>query len=1516
MAENGGSNINITATDRQARRTIASFFRSVESQARRFSRTMDNTNPVGNMADSFDNLGDHFDDAFDDMEHRTRGFYDRWGNYHRRTTSTIGRAIRDLPEHLKPFHRSLDDTRKHLRSLNYVTVSLEEMSEAAVKSQVAIDKVGSVGSGGKKGIKIINELNRSVKETQLAILGLNRDGTVKISTEQTEERLRHFRNEIEQTKEDLQRLRDAGDFASYEAGMTVVERKLRDVDEAMRAAARGGPRYTAMLQQLGINTADAMNRAAIEMEAYKDTWIRNVQLMEARKGQAQKMLEIVPETSVIKRIDSFFLGIGKRLETTAKQSTAASIALRQLGPNASMKDLMDRVTMINMGIMRMQQLSLAAGIALAGFTIAMFKAAQGPSPADVLQQQADAMSEYQEQLKQRTEQIESTWDIFEKVQLDKTSPGKLMSNLSGQVNALKQWNSNLSNIASRTSKDFVNYLSNLGPDAAGQIAALTKMSDSELNKYVALWQEKHKLARQRATSELAQLKADTDQKIKELQNSLTPLGIALEKAQGTWAQALAPFVDIWGRVAAKILDAATAVGKFVNKLNEANDDLTQAGGMIAYLATAFTLLLSPMAIGIGRAASFAAAFGFIWTTIGPLVLGLLRVIGIAGVLSTAIVVVVGSLMKMWGASEKLRNTVNSTFVQIKQVVSSAIAPLVPALNKLKTTILQALNSMVGAKQAGSFWQAMGDILARVINFIVTALLPKFRAGLEAVVNFIVQIAPKVGNMVQAVAGFIKVLVSTVTNGNTLIGKIFKVAWTVIEFIIKGAWTNIKGIVTSGIAIITNLFQLFTNLLQGNWKAAFGNIVAIVKNVLIFIWNYINLMALGRILGVFKSFFVGGIALFKSGFGKISFNVQYFMLAIREFIEKTYTRITTATGNAFKSMLNWARSILGSMWSFIKSIFGSIYNFYVNIMRRIYIAFSNGWRGVQSLTLSFLKAVWGFIQSYFKFIYNFYVNILRRIFVIFQSGWRGVYNVTSSIFKSVYKFLSSIFSSIYKTISGAVTKTRQWVASGWNSLWSQTKTIFGNIKNSITKTYSDIVEGAKKLPSRIGQGIKNMAGGVKGGTIALANTLANALGKGINGAINGLNWVLGKIGVDKKIKPWPVPHYKAGTSEHPGGWFVAGDGGQEELIRFADGRIALSPPTDTLYYGDKGTEVLKGSDTKRLLDSGLIPGYDSGVGKALKKKASQLLGAAKNTASKVKDKAVSTGKKAKDLTLDVFEYMSKPKELMQKVFAKFVPSLPNISGAFGDILKGSIKMVKDKSVSYIKKQLGEGIGGGGAFMGSGKVSGSVSSWIKQAIAITGSPASWFGPLTTIAMKESGGRTGPSTVNKWDSNWRRGTPSMGLMQTIMPTFQSFKKAGFNDIMNPVHNAIAAINYIKKRYGTPFNTPGIRSMARGGPYKGYKFGGIINTPQIAALAENGKPEAVVPLVGRAMDPFAVGVAQKLGEIFNLNVTGTENGSPYVFQVNLNGRQVAEEVFRDIGELQKRSETRTKRARGEVEF
>src|SRR5690606_11342140 len=83
---------------------------------------------------------------------------------------------------------------------------------------------------------------------------------------------------------------------------------------------------------------------------------------------------------------------------------------------------------------------------------------------------------------------------------------------------------------------------------------------------------------------------------------------------------------------------------------------------------------------------------------------------------------------------------------------------------------------------------------------------------------------------------------------------------------------------------------------------------------------------------------------------------------------------------------------------------------------------------------------------------------------------------------------------------------------------------------------------------------------------------------------------------------------------------------------------------------------------------------------------------------------------------------------------------------------------------------------------------------------------------------------------------------LMQMIDPTFNAHKMKGLNNIFNPVHNAVAAIRYIKSRYGTVFNTPGIRSIMKGGPYKGYADGGIVTTKQLAWIAEGGWAESII--------------------------------------------------------------------------
>ncbi|EAC5748284.1 phage tail tape measure protein [Listeria monocytogenes] len=171
-------------------------------------------------------------------------------------------------------------------------------------------------------------------------------------------------------------------------------------------------------------------------------------------------------------------------------------------------------------------------------------------------------------------------------------------------------------------------------------------------------------------------------------------------------------------------------------------------------------------------------------------------------------------------------------------------------------------------------------------------------------------------------------------------------------------------------------------------------------------------------------------------------------------------------------------------------------------------------------------------------------------------------------------------------------------------------------------------------------------------------------------------------------------------------------------------------------------------------------------------------------------------------------------------------------------------------------------GGGAFNGKGG-SKAVNGWVQQAIGLAGVPASWANALATIAMKESNGN--PNAVNNWDINAKRGMASQGLMQTIPPTFNAYKMKGHNNILNPVDNILAAIGYIKARYGTVFNVPGIKALASGKAYKGYKRGGRPPLNETVLVGEEGPELFETDTAG------TVHTAQKTKQMLNKSSGGT---------------------------------------------
>jgi SLT domain-containing protein len=163
---------------------------------------------------------------------------------------------------------------------------------------------------------------------------------------------------------------------------------------------------------------------------------------------------------------------------------------------------------------------------------------------------------------------------------------------------------------------------------------------------------------------------------------------------------------------------------------------------------------------------------------------------------------------------------------------------------------------------------------------------------------------------------------------------------------------------------------------------------------------------------------------------------------------------------------------------------------------------------------------------------------------------------------------------------------------------------------------------------------------------------------------------------------------------------------------------------------------------------------------------------------------------------------------------------------------------------VKRKAGPAPGAGGIGTPVGAIpAGAHLGLIAQALALAGQPVtpSYEADINTVIVHESG--WDPNIINKWDSNWRAGHPSEGLMQTVIGTFDEYALPGHNtNIFDPISNIIAGIRYAVARYGSIGNIPGIVSLARGGGYVGYDRGGILWPGEHAVFNHTGGPELVL--------------------------------------------------------------------------
>ena len=445
-----------------------------------------------------------------------------------------------------------------------------------------------------------------------------------------------------------------------------------------------------------------------------------------------------------------------------------------------------------------------------------------------------------------------------------------------------------------------------------------------------------------------------------------------------------------------------------------------------------------------------------------------------------------------------------------------------------------------------------------------------------------------------------------------------------------------------------------------------------------------------------------------------------------------------------------------------------------------------------------------------------------------SRWyNNLNNSTSRIIRNMYRQHPKTFQSMYKVIQDRTKVWHDLVTGHWSQLKDDTgrlakdqsranKDIFEDMYSAINKKtggwLGKVVDSWKDHMSQIGDAISN---GKKKAGAAMAD-LANGVLKPFKTLIDdiqsGINWVLDKIGASKLGGSWSaaIPTFATGTAGNSDGLKKStigmvndGAGSHWRELYSYKGQIGAFPnKRNFITFLPKGMSILNGEDSHKFMSAIGLPRFANGVGSFF-------------------DSLEKGAADAGDFIDKVIEH---PVQALEDVFKKFIKVSTPIKFAT-NLITSVPAYVAKQAGNWIKKQFEELADPGGS---------GVERWrpyVIKALAMLHLSSSLVGKVLRQIQTESGGN--PKAMGGTDG--LADGHAMGLMQVKPETFAANKLPGHGNIWNGFDNLLAGLNYARKRYGD--------SLSFLGQGHGYANGGRIDTEQFIRIAEQNKPEYVIP-------------------------------------------------------------------------
>ncbi|HDR3895210.1 TPA: phage tail tape measure protein [Bacillus cereus] len=508
-------------------------------------------------------------------------------------------------------------------------------------------------------------------------------------------------------------------------------------------------------------------------------------------------------------------------------------------------------------------------------------------------------------------------------------------------------------------------------------------------------------------SEGASKKA-ADDMLKGWAGAMMMMESALDTAGRAFTDALAP--------------AITAVSNKVAELAKWFSDLPTSAqttiATIAAVATAFTIFGVVTGIAMSAIGTFISIIGGLGTAIfgavggvGALSAVFAAITGPIGIAIAAIAGIGAVLVAMWQQNETFRNSVMTVWTAIQEVISTVIS-----------TVSSFIMSIWG--QVVAFWNENQTSILTAAQNVWTAI--------QAVIN----------------------------TALTVIMTIFEAIWPVLQFIVEGVWDNIKGVIEGALTVIQGIIQVFSGLFSGDFGKMWEGIKNIFFGAIELIWNWFNLMMVGRLLSLGKLLFSGLKGIVVGGWDFIKSVFQGSISSISTFVSSGFTTIKTI----ITFVMNTVKSIVSGAWNAIKSGTSSV-------MSAIQSVISAVWNAIKSIISTVVNSVKSVVQVGFQTMKNVVSEISSSISSAISTSWNGIISFLKGI--NLMDIGKNIMEGLLKGITSMA-----------NAIWDKVADIGNGIKDKLTGLFS-IHSPSRWMRDMIGV---NMAKGWMNGIDSMKSSL--------------------------------------------------------------------------------------------------------------------------------------------------------------------------------------------------------------------------------------------------------------------------------------------------------------------------------------------------------------------------------------------------------------------------------------------